>query len=65
MARIFKNRKWLAKTGGLMASVLMRGWMRTMDAQIAFYDPLLDPAHPDHAEPCIYLFWHERIWINS
>lgn len=63
MARIFKNRKWLAKTGGLMASVLMRGWMRTMDAQIAFYDPLLDPAHPDHAEPCIYLFWHEYILL--
>jgi len=63
MTRIFKSYKWLAKTGGLMASVLMRGWMKTMDAQMAFYDPLVDPAHPDHAEPCIYLFWHEYILL--
>ena len=58
-----RGSKWLAKTGGLIASEMMRGWMKTLDAQVAFYDPLADPAHPDYADSCIYLFWHEYILV--
>jgi len=61
--RIFKGSQWLTKTGGLLASVMMRGWMKTLDSQVAFYEPLADPAHPDHSDPCIYLFWHEYILL--
>jgi lysophospholipid acyltransferase (LPLAT)-like uncharacterized protein len=61
--RIFKGSQWLTKTGGLLASVMMRGWMRTLDSQVAFYEPLVDPAHTDHSDPCIYLFWHEYILL--
>ena len=60
---MFKNREWLAKTGGLVASAMMRSWLKTMDSQIASYDPTADPAHPDHSESCIYLFWHEYILL--
>ena len=61
--RIFKGSQWLTKTGGLLASVVMRNWMKTLDSQVAFYEPLADPAHPEHSEPCIYLFWHEYILL--
>lgn len=48
--------------GGLLATTVVRAWMRTLDYKVVYYDPLVDPAFPD-ARPCqkIYIFWHEYI----
>lgn len=61
--RLFKGHQWLTKTGGLVASMLMRTWMKTLDSQVAFYDPQVDPNRVDPSGPCIYLFWHEYILL--
>jgi lysophospholipid acyltransferase (LPLAT)-like uncharacterized protein len=46
---------------GLLGSVAIQAWMRTLDYKVAFYDPTVDPANPDSAEPKIYVLWHEYI----
>lgn len=51
------------KFAGLLATSAIRGWMSTLDYRVAFYDPTVDPAHPDWAGQKIYLFWHEYILI--
>ena len=50
----------LTRAGGLLASVSVRAWMRTLDYRVAYYDPAVDPAH-DQCVPGIYVFWHEYI----
>jgi len=61
--KLFKGHQWVPKTGGLLASMFMRNWMKTLDSQVAYYDRRVDPAHKEHSEPCIYLFWHEYILL--
>ena len=61
--KIFKGSPWLTKSGGLIVTSMLRSWMKTVDAQVAFYDPLVDPAHPDNPGSTIYLFWHEYILL--
>lgn len=53
--------KLLNRVGGLAIAEFTRHWMKTLDYQIAFYDPAVDPIHPDFTGPMIFLFWHEYI----
>ncbi|MBP86107.1 MAG: hypothetical protein CMJ64_05225 [Planctomycetaceae bacterium] len=53
--------KFINRAGGLLIASTTRLWMRTLDHQIAFYDPTADPIHPDFRGPVIFLFWHEYI----
>jgi lysophospholipid acyltransferase (LPLAT)-like uncharacterized protein len=46
---------------GFAAATLVRGWMGTLEYKSAFYQPEVDPAHPNHAGQKIYIFWHEYI----
>ena len=52
---------WIPKVGGLAVSLLVRGWMRTLDYRVALYDRTMDPALPEFQGPVIFLFWHEYI----
>lgn len=47
--------------GGLAAAMLVRGWMETLDVQVRYANPALDPAHPQCGVRAIYVFWHEYI----
>ena len=51
----------LTKLGGLGVATMTRFWMSTLDYRIAYYDPRLDPVHPDFRGPAIFIFWHEYI----
>lgn len=51
------------KFAGLLATSAIRGWMSTLDYRVAYYDPTVDPVHPDWSGRKIYLFWHEYILI--
>jgi hypothetical protein len=51
----------LVKAGGLLGAAAIRAWMSTLDYRVAYYDPAVDPVHPDYAGPKIYIFWHEYI----
>lgn len=53
--------KLINKAGGLLIASSTRLWMSTLDVQGAFYDPSVDPVHPDFHGPVIFLFWHEYI----
>jgi len=49
------------KTAGLLGATAIRTWMRTLDYQGVFYQPEVDPVHPDYRGQKIYIFWHEYI----
>ena len=53
----------LMKIGGLAGVTFLRWWMSTLDSQIAFYDPAVDPASPLCRGQQIYIFWHEYILL--
>ena len=55
------NNLLLTKIAGLGLSALIRSWMRTLDYKVAYYDPTVDPVHPDCPENMLYVFWHEYI----
>lgn len=47
--------------GGTLLAFGIRSWMRTLDARIACYDPLMDPAVDGFRGPAIYVVWHEYL----
>ena len=49
------------KFGGLVGSTAIRSWMSSLDCRVAYYDPTVDPVHPDYAGQKIFIFWHEYI----
>jgi lysophospholipid acyltransferase (LPLAT)-like uncharacterized protein len=49
------------KLGGLLGAMSIRGWMSSLDYRVAYYDPTVDPVHPDYAGQSLYIFWHEYI----
>ncbi len=49
------------KIGGLLGSAAVRWWMGTLDYQVAYEDPLIDPVFPECRGQKIYIFWHEYI----
>ena len=51
----------LAGLGGLSAAVVSRHWMASLEYQVAYYEPHVDPVHPDFRGPAVFLFWHEYI----
>ena len=53
--------EWINKMGGLAVATVSRFWMRSLDYRAAFYDPQVDPVHPNFSGPAIFLFWHEYI----
>ena len=55
------NHPLLTKLTGLLGATAIRAWMSTLDYQCAFYDPAVDPVHPDFSGNKIYVFWHEYI----
>ncbi|HEX7446975.1 MAG TPA: lysophospholipid acyltransferase family protein [Pirellulales bacterium] len=52
---------FLIKLGGLLGATAIRGWMSTLDYRVAYYEPTVDPVHPDYHGQKIYIFWHEYI----
>ncbi|MCH8922345.1 MAG: lysophospholipid acyltransferase family protein [Planctomycetes bacterium] len=55
------NHPLLTKLTGLLGAKAIRAWMSTLDYQCAYYDPAVDPVHPDFSGNKIYIFWHEYI----
>lgn len=53
----------LDRLAGLACASLVRSWMGTTDARAAFYDPVVDPVHPQWCGQKIYIFWHEYILL--
>jgi lysophospholipid acyltransferase (LPLAT)-like uncharacterized protein len=49
------------KLGGLLGAMSIRGWMSSLDYRVAYYDPTVDPVHPDYSGQKLYIFWHEYI----
>jgi lysophospholipid acyltransferase (LPLAT)-like uncharacterized protein len=54
---------WAVKSVALAGSSAIRAWMSTLDIKGAFYDPAIDPAHPDCQGRRIWVFWHEYILL--
>jgi lysophospholipid acyltransferase (LPLAT)-like uncharacterized protein len=46
---------------GVFGRDLINVWMSTLDYQVAYYDPGVDPAFPDDRRNRLYIFWHEYI----
>jgi lysophospholipid acyltransferase (LPLAT)-like uncharacterized protein len=53
----------LMKIGGLAGVTFLRCWTSTLDSQIAFYDPAVDPSSPLCRGQQVYIFWHEYILL--
>jgi lysophospholipid acyltransferase (LPLAT)-like uncharacterized protein len=51
----------LINVGGLLGATAIRAWMSTLDYRVSYYDPLVDPVHPECCGQKIYIFWHEFI----
>jgi lysophospholipid acyltransferase (LPLAT)-like uncharacterized protein len=47
--------------GGFLGAAAIRAWMSTLDFRVAYYDPTVDPVHPESSGHKIFLFWHEYI----
>ena len=47
--------------GGLLASFAVRNWMSTLEYKCSFYDPTVDPPHPQFDGQKIVVFWHEYL----
>ena len=45
----------------LVTTACVRQWMRSLDYQVDFGDPEVDPVHPGYRGAKIYVFWHENI----
>jgi lysophospholipid acyltransferase (LPLAT)-like uncharacterized protein len=56
-------RRSLNRFGALVTASTIRLWMSSLDFRGSFYDPSVDPVHPDYAGPKIYIFWHEYILL--
>jgi lysophospholipid acyltransferase (LPLAT)-like uncharacterized protein len=59
---------WLSSTfmqrmGGLLLSLTIRFWMRTLDYRLYYYDSSVDPSHSTFRGPVIFLLWHEYLMI--
>ena len=53
--------KRTTRLAGFLAASAVRCWMRTLDYQVAYYDPAVDPVNPPYHGQKIYIFWHENI----
>jgi lysophospholipid acyltransferase (LPLAT)-like uncharacterized protein len=53
--------EFITRIGGLAIAEFIRHWMKTVECRWAYYDPTVDPVHPDFEGPAIFLFWHEYI----
>ena len=48
------------RLAALGTSTLVRAWIGSLDAQVAYYDPVVDQARREHdGRQRIYVFWHE------
>ena len=52
---------WLQNLAGLLAAGASHRWMSTLEYKGAFYDPTVDPAHPENNGQKLYIFWHEYL----
>jgi lysophospholipid acyltransferase (LPLAT)-like uncharacterized protein len=57
------NAPWITNLTGMIGSSIVKKWMSTLDYRAAFYDPTIDPTHPDYSGPKLYVFWHEYILL--
>lgn len=56
---------WATKLGGLAASAVMRAWMGSLDARVAYYDAAVDPVFPECRRQRIFLCWHEYLLVPT
>ena len=54
-------RTCLTRLGGLAAATYVRGWMSTLDMQMRYTDPSVDPVNPCFRGPIVAVFWHEYL----
>lgn len=55
-----EERVWSSAAVGV-ATMVVRLWMHSLHYRVAYYDPRVDPFHPECKRPKIYLFWHEYL----
>ena len=55
------KRNWFHSQVGWVAANCIRFWMQSLHYRVAYYDPTVDPFHPNCNAPKIYLFWHEYL----
>ncbi len=48
---------------GTAAASVVQLWTSTLESKVAYYDPSVDPVHPDYHGQKIYIFWHEYILL--
>ncbi len=53
----------IQRTGGLLLSLFVRSWMRTIDYRGYYYDESVDVALDSFHGPVIYLVWHEYVLL--
>ncbi|HVC97280.1 MAG TPA: lysophospholipid acyltransferase family protein [Pirellulales bacterium] len=51
----------LTRLGGSLGAMSIRAWMSSLDYRVAYYDPKVDPVHPEFSGQKLYIFWHEYI----
>lgn len=54
---------FLNRVGGVLGSLAVRCWMRTLDCKIVYHDRTIDPIFPECRRQKIYIFWHEYILL--
>ncbi len=53
----------IQRMGGLLLSLAVRSWMRTIDYRGFHYDESVDVSHDSFQGPVIYLVWHEYVLL--
>ena len=53
----------IQRFGGLLLSLSIRAWMRTVDYRAYHYDTSVDVTYDNFRGPVIYLLWHEYVLI--
>lgn len=56
---------WLLRLGGLVGATLIRTWHSSLDTRVSFYDPTVDPFHPDFSGNKIFVVWHEYLTVPT
>ena len=54
---------WVQKLIGFTGANAIRGWMRTLDYAVTYYEPAVDPARAEFDGQKIYVFWHEYLLL--
>lgn len=54
---------FVLRAAGVMGRGLVNAWMSTLDYQVAYYDPAVDPAYSGDGKVRLFVFWHEYMQV--